>query len=246
MDKSLKNNVLDRFFQARTIRKALIINSALLSIACGGKSADSDTDSAFRVALLTPGPISDQAWNGAAYTGLERIRDSLGASISHIQTKTPAEFDENFRQYGSQGYDLVIGHGFEFQEAARRVAPLYRKTRYATTGGEGLDSTVIALAFAFNEPAYLAGMAAAAVSKTGVIGVIGGTELPPVKAGFAEFVGDEDDTAPVVGESACPTQQVVRLLGGQHGGWLVEDQGARVARQRPHDLHALLRADREV
>ena len=187
MDKSLKNNVLDRFFQDRTIRKALIINSALLSIACGGKSADSDTDSAFRVALLTPGPISDQAWNGAAYTGLERIRDSLGASISHIQTKTPAEFDENFRQYGSQGYDLVIGHGFEFQEAARRVAPLYRKTRYATTGGEGLDSTVIALAFAFNEPAYLAGMAAAAVSKTGVIGVIGGTELPPVKAGFAGF-----------------------------------------------------------
>ncbi len=187
MDKSLNNNVLYRFFRARTIRKALIINSALLSIACGGKSADSDTDSAFRVALLTPGPISDQGWNGAAYTGLERIRDSLGASISHIQTKTPAEFDENFRQYGSQGYDLVIGHGFEFQEAARRVAPLYRKTRYATTGGEGMDSTVIALSFAFIEPAYLAGMAAAAVSKTGIIGVIGGTELPPVKAGFAGF-----------------------------------------------------------
>ncbi len=187
MDKSLNSNILGRFFRARSIRKALIIHSALLSVACGGKSADSETDSAFRVALLTPGPISDQGWNGAAYTGLERIRDSLGASISHIQTKTPAEFDENFRQYGSQGYDLVIGHGFEFQEAARRVAPLYRKTRYATTGGEGMDSTVIALSFAFIEPAYLAGMAAAAVSKTGIIGVIGGTELPPVKDGFAGF-----------------------------------------------------------
>src|SRR5688572_17996122 len=57
------------------------------------------TASAFRVALLTPGPISDQSWNGGAYEGLLRIRDSLGASISHIQTRTPSEFDEQFRQY---------------------------------------------------------------------------------------------------------------------------------------------------
>ena len=186
-DNPLKISNLHKISVSHTIRRLLILHSAALSLACGGGTGETASESAFRVALLTPGPISDQAWNGAAYAGLERIRDSLGGTISHIQTKTPAEFDENFRQYGAQGYDLVIGHGFEFQEAARRVAPLYRKTRYATTGGEGLDSTVIALSFAFTEPAYLAGMAAAAVSKTGIIGVIGGTELPPVKAGFAGF-----------------------------------------------------------
>ena len=185
--KSLQNKVLRDFFRGRYVRNAVLLHSAFIALSCGGNTADTAADSNFSVALLTPGPISDQGWNASAYTGIERIRDSLGASISHIQTKTPAEFDENFRQYGSQGYDLVIGHGFEFQEAARRVAPLYRKTRYATTGGEGLDSTVIALSFAFIEPAYLAGMAAAAVTKTGIIGVIGGTELPPVKAGFAGF-----------------------------------------------------------
>ena len=46
-------------------------------------------------------------------------KDSLGAEISHIQTKTPAEFEENFRQYGAQGYSIVFGHGFEFQDAIR-------------------------------------------------------------------------------------------------------------------------------
>src|SRR5436853_7827463 len=84
----------------------------------------------FKVALLTPGPISDQSWNGGAYAGLERIRDSLGASISHVQTKTPADFEENFRQYGAQGYDIVFGHGFEFQDAAKRVGPAYPTTAY--------------------------------------------------------------------------------------------------------------------
>ena len=48
------------------------------SIACGGASGDQSPD-AFRVALLTPGPIADQSWNGGAYAGLLRIRDSLGA-----------------------------------------------------------------------------------------------------------------------------------------------------------------------
>src|SRR3979411_541646 len=86
--------------------------------------ADKPSDSTtFRVALLTPGPISDQSWNGGAYKGLMRIRDSLGATVSHIQTKTPAEFEEQFRQYGAQGYDLVFGHAFEFQDAAQRVGP---------------------------------------------------------------------------------------------------------------------------
>ena len=85
---------------------------AAAATACGRSQADARPDQAFKVALLTPGSISDQSWNGGAYEGLMRIRDSLGAQVSHIQTKTPAEFEENFRQYGSQGYALVFGHGF--------------------------------------------------------------------------------------------------------------------------------------
>ena len=103
---------------------ALFIHTLLVTaLACGGGNAERVATSGFRVALLTPGPISDQAWNSSAYQGLLRIRDSLGAEISHIQTRTPAEFDENFRQYGAKGFSLVIGHGFEFQDAAQRVGP---------------------------------------------------------------------------------------------------------------------------
>ena len=71
---------------------------------------------------MTTGSISDQGWNAGAYQGLLAIRDSLGAHISNVQTQTPAEIDENFRQYGAQGYNLVFGHGFEYQDPAIRVA----------------------------------------------------------------------------------------------------------------------------
>src|SRR6266436_5004548 len=100
------------------------------------------TDSSFRVGLLTPGPISDKSWNAGAYAGLLRVRDSLGALVSHVQTRTPAEFDENFRQYGSQRYALVFGHGFEYQDAARRVAPQFPKTVYALVSATAVGPNI--------------------------------------------------------------------------------------------------------
>ncbi len=161
-----------------------------------------------RVGLLTPGPVSDQAWNGGAFAGLTRIRDSLGARISHIQTKTPAEFDENFRLYGEQGYALVFGHGFEYQDAAERVAPDFPKTIYVTTSGTRTGANLAGLEFAFEDGAYLAGIVAGATSKTGMIGAIGGTEMPPVKRSFYAFA-----------EGARSVNPNVKVLTSYIGNW---------------------------
>jgi basic membrane protein A and related proteins len=188
---------------------SVLIHMALgTTLACSAPRDAKPSDEAFRVALLTPGPISDQAWNAAAYNGLERIRDSLGAQISHIQTRTPAEFEENFRQYGAKGYDIVIGHGFEFQDAAQRVGPEYPDAVYVTTGGSGTGANIAALSFAFDEPSYLAGMAAAAVTKSGVLATIGGTELPPVEASFRAFEA-----------GARVIRPDIKVLGAYIGNW---------------------------
>src|SRR5215203_440396 len=182
---------------ARTRLVAWLTASAVITLAAcsddSGRRADSSSlrrDSAattFRVALLTPGPISDQSWNGGAYQGLIRIRDSLGASVSHIQTKTPAEFEEQFRQYGSQEYQLVFGHGFEFQDAAKRVGPDHPRTIYVVTSASSVAANVAGIEFGFADASYLAGMLAGAMTTSNVIGVIGGTELPPVRESFSAF-----------------------------------------------------------
>src|SRR5688572_23769762 len=126
-----------------------LLSVLLVVTACGGHadSPSREDSTQFRVALLTPGPISDQSWNGGAYQGLLRIRDSLGASISHIQTRTPADFEENFREYGARGFDIVIGHGFEFQDAARRVAPQFSKTVFVTTSGHTAGENLAGILF---------------------------------------------------------------------------------------------------
>jgi basic membrane protein A and related proteins len=189
-----------------TVFHIFLASSALALAACSNSRGRSATDSAvqasdFKVALLTPGAISDQSWNGGAYQGLLRIRDSLGAQISHIQTKTPAEFEENFRQYGNQHFNLVFGHGFEFQEAARAVAPSYPATQYVVTSGNTSSGNVSGMVFGFAEPSYLAGIIAGAMTHTNRLGVIGGTELPPVRESFLAFqegVHSVNPTAKVV------------------------------------------------
>lgn len=174
------------FFQR--LSTAVLVFGAFTINACSPEKGEGgNPGSSYKVALLTPGPISDKSWNGGAYEGLMAIRDSLGATVSHIQTKTPAEFDENFRQYGAKKFNLVFGHGFEFQDAALRVAPDFPNTVYITTSGNSVAKNVGGVDFAFEEPSYLAGVVAGRTTKSNTLGMIGGTELPPVKRSFEAF-----------------------------------------------------------
>lgn len=182
--------MLDQLNLGRLQRFLTVLAFAQLafSAACSpGSNAAGENGRNFKVALLTSGPVSDQSWNAGAYAGLLRIRDSLGAEVSNIETKTPAEFEESFRQYGAQHYSLVIGHGFEFQDAARRVAPDYPKTVFMTTSGNTEGPNLGGLQFDFANPSYLAGMLAGGMTRSNIIGVIGGTQLPPVEESFSAF-----------------------------------------------------------
>ncbi len=158
--------------------------AAILACSTDREATDTTTPG---VALLTPGPVSDAGWNAGAYEGLQRIGDSLGLRISHQQTLTPAEFDEAFISYADDGYGLIFGHGFEYQDAASRVAAEYPEVTFVVSGGSRPSANVVALIFQLNEASYLAGMAAGAVTQSGVVGMVGGVEIPTAKGTFVAF-----------------------------------------------------------
>jgi basic membrane lipoprotein Med (substrate-binding protein (PBP1-ABC) superfamily) len=178
---------------ARRFSWAIVLINMIAALAACSRGRDvpdrepSDSTPSLRVALVTPGPISDQAWNGGAYQGLLWIRDSLGARISNIETDNPAAIEESFRQYGAQGFDLVFGHGTEFQDAALRVSPAFPKTVYVATSGNRATANAVGMEFAFDEGSYIAGIVAASVTRSKVVGCIGGTALPPVQRSFDAF-----------------------------------------------------------
>ena len=170
---------------------ALLCTVALLqTVACNStpdQSTKPTSDNNFRVALLTPGPVSDAGWNALAYEGLLKVRDQLKAEVSQVETKTPADFEEAFRDYASRHFHLIFGHGFEFQDAAAKVSADFPESVFITTSGSTVRRNVAPIRFMLEEATYLMGMMSALISKTGKAGAIGGVEIPPLKSTFLAF-----------------------------------------------------------
>jgi basic membrane protein A len=156
----------------------------LLSLGCRQEVQEQG----FRVGLITPGSVADAAWNAGAFRGLQLVRDSLGAHVSHVEARTPGAQEEALRTYAAQGYDLVFGHGFEFQDPAERVARQYPGTIFIVTSGVRASGNVAPLIFRLHEASYLAGMAAGGLTESGIIGFVGGIELPPIELAYRGWV----------------------------------------------------------
>jgi basic membrane lipoprotein Med (substrate-binding protein (PBP1-ABC) superfamily) len=166
----------------------VVLAAALVACGAGDGKGGQRAEAGFRVGLITPGSITDAAWNSGAYRGLEMIRDSLGAAISHVEAGTPAAQEEALRTYAAQGYPLVFAHGYEFQQPAERVSAEFPRTAFVVTSGSRAAANVAPIIFRLEEASYLAGMTAGALTTSNVIGFIGGVELPPVKAAYEGWV----------------------------------------------------------
>jgi basic membrane lipoprotein Med (substrate-binding protein (PBP1-ABC) superfamily) len=160
-------------------RRCRLAVAVVALVACGPRNTRNPYT--FRVALITPGSVADAAWNAGAFAGLQQIRDSLEVEISHVEARTPGEQEEALRTYAAQGFTVVFGHGFEFQDAAERVAQSYPATVFVITSGRRVQGKVVPLIFRFAEATYLAGMVAGALTRSNQIGFVGGIELPPVR-----------------------------------------------------------------
>jgi basic membrane protein A len=163
-------------------------------VACSAPAAPAG----IRVGLITPGSIADAAWNSGAYQGLEQIHDSLGLAVSQVEARTPGEQDEALRTYAAQGYDLVFAHGFEFQDAAERVSAQHPKTVFIVTSGSRAKGNVAPLIFRLEEASYLAGMMAGGMTRSNVLGFVGGIELPPIEAAYQGWVNGATAVNPKV------------------------------------------------
>src|SRR2546430_6049432 len=165
----------------RTPVRALAMSLLLVAVVVATSGCVHDSSSSgFRVALLSPGPISDAGWNAAAYEGLLAVRDQLGAEVSQVETRTPPEFEEAFRDYARRGFRLVIGHGFEFQDAAALVAPEFPDTVFLTTSGSTVRPNLAPIVFRLEEATFVLGYLAARLAPDAKACAVGGIDVPSV------------------------------------------------------------------
>lgn len=132
-----------------------------------------------KVALLTPGPVSDSGWSALAYQGLQDIKKDLGATVDN-QEATGPKIKDAMRSYAQKGYQIVFGHGFEYNEPGVDLAKDFPDTYFISSSGGKTAPNAGAFRFYLEQGCYLAGMVAAKMSKSGTIGSVAVQNYPSI------------------------------------------------------------------
>lgn len=145
---------------------------------------------AFRVALILPGRADDQSWNQAAFAAMNWAKDNAGFPVELKvveQVYNVADIEPALRDYAQQGYDLIIGHGFQFQEPMIKVATDFPNVHFALGTGFKLAPNVGVYDVKLEQGGYLMGILAGMMTKSNVIGVTGGVDVSEIHRGHVAF-----------------------------------------------------------
>lgn len=185
------------------------VSAALLS-ATSALAADSH-----KVGILIPGSKSDKGWMESGYDGLVAAQEKYGdkLEVQMIENINYADMEQALTQL-AMANELVIGVGGQTQQAVYKIAQRFPDTKFSIVGGnEGQESANVAgYDVKQAEIAFVAGAAAAMMSKNGAVSYVGGMEIPSiVNAGkefgegakyinpdikyFEAYTGDFDDVA---------------------------------------------------
>ena len=153
----------------------------------GGSVEAVEDDGVFSVALLTPGSVSDSGWNAMAYEGLMAIESGLGATVQNMEA-TDAQIRDAMRSYAQQDFELILGHGYEYNAPGTEVGKDFPGTVFVSSSGGEFTENSGTFRFYLEQGFYLAGYMAAKMSKTGKIAAIGFNGIPSIKSTFRGFV----------------------------------------------------------
>jgi basic membrane lipoprotein Med (substrate-binding protein (PBP1-ABC) superfamily) len=138
--------------------------------------APASAQSKMKAALLLEYGVNDAGFAQAGYLGLQAMKD-LGFETTLVENLVSADQEAAARDFASKQYDIVFGHGFQFQSHFFRLAPDFPKTKFIVNKGAPKPETpdnLLIIDIKEHEPAYLLGVIAAHLTKTNTVGAIAG------------------------------------------------------------------------
>jgi len=185
----------------------VVVAVALLATACGGPAAPGASGGKLRVAVVMPSATTDLAFSQSMFQALKSVQKDMGG-----EAQFEIKYSENMfnvpdaaaalRDYASQGFDIVIGHGSQYGASIQEIAKDFPKVTFAwgtDVNTFGLPN-VYAYTAAAEEGGYVNGVLAAKLTKSKIIGVTGPVEVGDAKTyidGFVQGVTSVDPSIKV-------------------------------------------------
>jgi len=191
---------------------ALLIIASLALSACGGGGGEEPAAPAaepLKIGVVTDvGQLEDKSFNQASYEGAKAAAESVGGTFDVIVTQNISDYKQNIQTFVDQGFDVIVTVGFLIGTDTTIAAKENPNVTFIgvdqgicvdeagapdatfTCAGDAakLLPNYQGIVFAEEQPGYLAGVLAASISKSGVIGAVGGTNVPAVVAYNAGYV----------------------------------------------------------
>ena len=120
---------------------AMAMTAAMVNGVCAQPVQAADGEG-LKVALLLSGAANDQGWNQTAYEGAQKACEKYGYELAYTENLEVADISAAFADYASAGYDVVIGHGYEFGDPALEVAETYPDTKFICTEADASADNV--------------------------------------------------------------------------------------------------------
>lgn len=192
--------------QKRSLLKlALLLASPLPLAACGDKgetapagaakpaAAPADAAAAegpLKVAFVYISPVSEEGWSSRHDQARRELEAHFG---DKIQVKAIDNVPDNadaervLRDLCEQGYKLIFATSFGYMNGAHKVAKDFPDVKFEHCTGFKTAENIGVYAGRFYEGRYLAGMIAAAATKTNNLGYVAAFPIPEVLQGINAF-----------------------------------------------------------
>jgi basic membrane protein A len=158
----------------------LIIPFALAS--CGEQS-NNLADGEFKPCIVSGvGGFNDNSFGQSGLKGMEKITGELGIEFGRFEVSYSTQITPQIQASVDQSCDLVIAMSYEMKDAIEDIAKQNPTVNFVVIDSNTEEElpNVKQVFFDVSQPSFLAGYAAAAVSKTGVVATYGGKKNGPL------------------------------------------------------------------
>ena len=154
-----------------------------------------------KVAFAYIGPVGDGGWTYAHDNGRKAVEKEFGDKVvTSFVEKVPesADAERVIRDMAGQGAQLIFGTTFGYMEPMLKVAADLKEVKFEHATGYKTAANLRTYDSRTYEGAYLAGVVAGKMSKTGTLGVVGSVPIPEVIRNINSFTLGAQSVNPAV------------------------------------------------
>lgn len=187
------------------MRKLYLVILVFILGACSAGDLENLEDDTISIGLVvTDSGLGDESYSDSALRGLENARDELGI-IFDYREPFDTDYEEQVKDLIKDDHDLIVGLGYEMEEAINKLADTYPDQNFAIIDTVSDKSNVTSITFKVEDGSYLVGLIAGLKTKTNTVSFIGGEKAPAIEVfetGFRKGVLAANKDAKVITDYA--------------------------------------------